>query len=165
MAHEQTWIDVGAAGELATAPLTRVSAGGRPLAISFRDGRFGALANACNHVGGPLGKGRLDADYIVCPWHNWKFHRCSGVGEPGFEQDRVPAYPVKVENGRVLVNLAAGSKRAKMPHEPHPLARKVERAAGPLRLAGIATAAMDAANPRFSGSDHLLGHALKEGRD
>ena len=32
---------------------------------------------------------------------------------------------------------------------------------GPLRLAGIATSAMDAANPRFSGSDHLLNHALK----
>jgi multimeric flavodoxin WrbA len=98
---------------------------------------------------------------FVCPWHNWKFHRCSGVGEPGFERDRVPAYPVKVENGRVLVNLAAGSKRAKSPHEPHPLSRKVERAAGPLRVAGIATTAMDAANPRFSGSDHLLDHALK----
>jgi len=29
-----------------------------------------------------------------------------------------------------------------------------------LRVAGISTTAMDAANPRFSGSDHLLGHAL-----
>ena len=34
-----------------------------------------------------------------------------------------------------------------------------------MRLAGISTTAMDAANPRFSGSDHLLGHALKAGRD
>jgi multimeric flavodoxin WrbA len=100
-----------------------------------------------------------------CPWHNWKFHRCSGVGEPGFERDRVPAYPVKVEHRRVLVNLAAGSKRAKSPHEPPPLSRKVERAAGPMRVAGIATTAMDAANPRFSGSDHLLDHALKAARE
>jgi hypothetical protein len=68
---------------------------------------------------------------------------------------------VKVKNGRVLVNLAAGSKRAKSRHKPHPLSRTVERAAGPYRLAGIATTAMDAANPRFSGSDHLLGQALK----
>ena len=84
MAREQNWIDVGAADELATTPLRRVTAGGRLLAISFRDGRFGAVANACNHVGGPLGEGRLDGDYIVCPWHNWKFHRCTGQGEPGF---------------------------------------------------------------------------------
>jgi nitrite reductase/ring-hydroxylating ferredoxin subunit/multimeric flavodoxin WrbA len=163
MAGEQNWVDVGAADELATAPLQHVTAAGRPLAISFRDGRFGAVANACNHVGGPLGDGRLDGDYIVCPWHNWKFHRCSGVGEPGFEEDRVPSYPIKVEHGRVLVDVAAGTRRMRKPHDPHPLARKVERAPGPLRLAGISTAAMDAANPRFSGSDHLLGHALRAG--
>ena len=58
--------------------------------MSFKDGTFGVVSNVCNHVGGPLGEGRLDGDYIVCPWHNWKFHRCSGVGEPGFEADRVP---------------------------------------------------------------------------
>jgi multimeric flavodoxin WrbA len=78
---------------------------------------------------------------------------------------RVPAYPVNVENGRVVVVLAAGTRRTKKPHDPHPLARKVERAPGPLRLAGIATTAMDAANPRFSGSDHLLAQALRAAGD
>jgi len=162
MAREQNWIDVGSVDELATTPLRRLTAGGRPLAISFRDGRFGAVANACNHVGGPLGEGCLEGDYIVCPWHNWKFHRCTGEGEPGFEEDRLPSYPVKVEDGRVLVDVATGTRRTRKPHEPHPLARKVERAP-PLRLAGISTSAMDRANPRFSGSDHLLGHALRAG--
>ena len=165
MAEDDNWVDIGASEELSAAPLKRVSAMNRQLAVSFKDGKFGAVSNTCNHVGGPLGEGRLEGEFIVCPWHNWKFHRCSGVGEPGFEEDRVPAFPVKVENGRVLVNLAAGSKRAKMPHEPHPLARQVKRTAGPLRLAGIATAAMDAANPRFSGSDHLLDHALRAAGD
>jgi nitrite reductase/ring-hydroxylating ferredoxin subunit len=70
MATEQSWVDVGAAAELAASPLRRVTAAGRPLAISYSDGRFGVVANACNHVGGPLGEGRLDGDYIVCPWHN-----------------------------------------------------------------------------------------------
>ena len=120
------------------------------------------MSNACNHVGGPLGDGRLDGDYITCPWHGWKFHRATGKGEPGFEEDAVPAFPVKVENGRVLVNIGAPTRRTKAPHAPHPLSRKVERAPGPLRLAGISTTAMDLANPRFSGSDHLLDIALKE---
>ena len=164
MAGDENWVDIGSADEFSKTPLKHVTAKNRELAVSFKDEKFGAVSNACNHVGGPLGDGRLDGDYIVCPWHNWKFHRCSGLGEPGFEEDRVPAYPIKIENGRVLVNLDAGSKRQKAPHEPHPLSRKVERAPGPLRLAGISTAAMDAANPRFSGSDHLLEHALKEGR-
>lgn len=164
MAGDENWVDIGGADEFSKTPLKHVTAKNREFAVSFKDEKFGAVSNACNHVGGPLGDGRLDGDYIVCPWHNWKFHRCSGLGEPGFEEDRIPAYPVKIENGRVLVNLDAGSKRQKTPHEPHPLSRKVERAPGPLRLAGISTTAMDAANPRFSGSDHLLEHALKEGR-
>ena len=156
----ENWIDIGAADELATSPLRRISVQNREIALSFRDEKFGALANACNHVGGPLGEGRLDGDYVTCPWHQWKFHHATGKGEPGFEEDAVPAYPVKVENGRVLVDLANASRRTKKPHPPHPLEREVVRAPGPLRVCGISTTAMDAANPRFSGSDHLLEHAL-----
>ena len=92
MAKDEDWIDLGAAAELATTPLQRVTAKDREFAVSYKDGTFGAIANACNHVGGPLGEGRLDGDYIVCPWHNWKFHRASGLGEPGFEEDRIPSY-------------------------------------------------------------------------
>jgi nitrite reductase/ring-hydroxylating ferredoxin subunit/multimeric flavodoxin WrbA len=157
----ENWVDVGAADELKTTPLRRISVQNRDIALSFREGTFGALSNACNHVGGPLGEGRLDGDYVTCPWHQWKFHRATGKGEPGFEEDAVPAYPVKVENGRVLVDIANASRRTKKPHPPHPLEREVKRAPGPLRVAGISTTAMDAANPRFSGSDHLLDCALK----
>jgi len=157
---DQNWIDVGAEGELSNAPLRRISAGGRELALSFKDGRFGIVSNTCNHVGGPLGEGRLHGDYISCPWHNWKFHRCTGLGEPGFEEDAVPAYTVKVEGGRVLVDMASATRRTRKPHAPHPLSRKIERAPGPIRIAGISTSPMDEANPRFSGSDHLLRHAL-----
>ena len=160
MAEKANWVDVGAAKELSETPLRRVRLANEDIALSFQDGQFGAVSNVCNHVGGPLGEGRLDGDYVVCPWHNWKFHRCSGLGEPGFEQDSVPAYPVKVENGRVLVDLSGATKRRRTPHPPHPLARKIERAPGPLRVAGLGTTVMDVANPRFSGSDHVLRHAL-----
>jgi multimeric flavodoxin WrbA/nitrite reductase/ring-hydroxylating ferredoxin subunit len=159
MASKADWVDIGAAEDFQT-PLTAATARSTPLAISCVDGQFGALSNACNHVGGPLGEGRLDGHYIICPWHGWKFHRCTGLGEPGFEEDRVPAFPVKVEGGRLLVDLANATRRLRKPHDPHPLARKVERAAGPLRLAGISTTVIAADNPRFSGSDHLLGQAL-----
>jgi nitrite reductase/ring-hydroxylating ferredoxin subunit/multimeric flavodoxin WrbA len=158
MAEE--WIDVGSTEELSATPLRRVTAGNREFAVSFKDGRFGVVSNTCNHVGGPLGDGRLDGEYITCPWHNWKFHRCTGKGEPGFEEDAVPAYALKVENGRVVIDVASATKRTRKPHPPHPLSRKIERAPGPVRVAGISTSPMDEANPRFSGSDHLLRHAL-----
>jgi nitrite reductase/ring-hydroxylating ferredoxin subunit/multimeric flavodoxin WrbA len=160
----ENWVDVGAADDLSKRGLQAVTAGRHALAVSYKDGQFGVVSNICNHAGGPLGEGRLDGDYITCPWHQWKFHRCTGLGEPGFEEDRVPSYPLKTENGRVLVDLAHPTRRHAKPHPPHPLERKVERQGGPPRLAGISTTAMDAANPRFSGSDHLLMHALNEAR-
>jgi multimeric flavodoxin WrbA/nitrite reductase/ring-hydroxylating ferredoxin subunit len=154
------WVDLGDAAELSRTALQRCTAGRTEIALSCLGGKFGAVHNACNHVGGPLGEGHLDGDYVVCPWHQWKFHRVTGEGEPGFEADKVPSFAVKVESGRVLVNLGSATKRSKAPHEPHPLARPVSRAAGPVRVAGISTTAMSKRAPRYSGSDHLLESAL-----
>jgi multimeric flavodoxin WrbA/nitrite reductase/ring-hydroxylating ferredoxin subunit len=165
MAGNENWVDVGAADELARTALRSFKTNNIDIALSFREGTWGALSNACNHVGGPLGDGRLEQDYIVCPWHGWKFHRCTGLGEPGFEADQVPAFPVRVERGRVLVNVAAPTRRHKSPHPPHPLEREIARQSGPLRLAGISTTVMDTGNPRFSGSEHLLGQALKAAQE
>jgi multimeric flavodoxin WrbA/nitrite reductase/ring-hydroxylating ferredoxin subunit len=161
MAGNENWVDLGAGDELARTPLRSCKVNTIDIALSFRDGIWGALSNACNHVGGPLGDGHLDQDYIVCPWHGWKFHRCTGLGEPGFEADQVPAFPARVERGRVLVNVAAPTRRRKSPHSPHPLEREIVREPGPLRLAGVSTTVMDLGNPRFSGSEHLLRYSLK----
>ena len=157
---DDEWVDVGAADELARAPLQQVTVGRTRVALSCVDGRFAAINGVCNHVGGPLGEGRLDGEYVVCPWHYWKFHRETGLGEPGYEADAVPAHDVRVDGGRVLVRAAAGSKRSKSPHAPHPLARKPERAPGPVRVLGLSTTAMTAGQPRYSTSEALLETAL-----
>jgi nitrite reductase/ring-hydroxylating ferredoxin subunit len=116
MAGPDNWVDVGSAEELARAPLRSLKANNIDIALSFRDGTWGALSNACNHVGGPLGDGRLDQDYIICPWHGWKFQRCTGFGEPGFEADRVPAFPVRVEGAasRSTSRRRRGGRRARI---------------------------------------------------
>jgi nitrite reductase/ring-hydroxylating ferredoxin subunit/multimeric flavodoxin WrbA len=157
---EPNWVDVGSVEDLRTAPLRQIVAGRTRIALSFRDGEFAAISGNCNHVGGPLGDGHHDGDYVVCPWHGWKFHFRTGEGEPGFEDDRVPAHDVKVEGGRVLVDTVARTTRNRNPHEPHPLARKPERAPGPIRVAGISTTMMNAELPRFSTSEELLATAL-----
>jgi nitrite reductase/ring-hydroxylating ferredoxin subunit/multimeric flavodoxin WrbA len=156
----EDWVDVGAADELGRSALQVVRAGRRALALSCVEGVFGAIDGVCNHVGGPLGEGRIEGEYVVCPWHYWKFHRASGLGEPGYEEDKVPAYRVKVEGGRVLVDLASATKRGRLPHPPHALARPVEREDGPIRVLGISTTAMTDGHPRTSTSDLLLEHGL-----
>jgi multimeric flavodoxin WrbA len=107
-----------------------------------------------------LGQGRLDGDYIVCPWHYWKFHRATGLGEPGYEEDAVPSHAVKVENGRVLVQRMAQTKRSRLPHPPHAVARKPQRQDGKPRIVGISTTVMTEGQERFSTSEHLLEQAL-----
>jgi len=85
----------------------------------------------------------------------------TGEGEPGFEADRVPRYELKEEGGRLFVNVNAVTTRNKLPHDPHPLQRKLERAPGRVRLLGLATTAMDRSFPRYSTSDALLDVALE----
>jgi len=155
------WRDVGPAEKFSDGSVTEVDLGRVKIAVSLRDGKFGVVSGICNHVGGPLGKGHLDGEYIVCPWHHWKFHRSSGEGEPGFEEDAVPRYEFRVENGHLQINAEPATARKKKPHEPHPLARKVARASGPVRVLGISTTAMDASYPRYSTSDALLEAALE----
>lgn len=164
MNEPQDWVDVGAAEDFRRTPLREAQLGERVVAISYKDGRFGVISNVCNHVGGPLGRGRLDGEYVVCPWHQYKFHRCTGEGEPGYEADKVPAYAAKEEKGRLLVTAKPVSRRGHLHHDPHPLTRSTERAPGPLRVGGISTTAMDANNPRFSTSEHLLEVALEHAR-
>ena len=160
-----TWLDVGDALDLAAHPLQEVRAGNTRIALSCVNGVYGAVSGVCNHVGGPLGQGRIDGDFVVCPWHEDKFHRCTGSGEPGYEGDRVPSHAVKVEHGRVLVSAQPLTPRGHLPHAPHPLARKPERVAGPIRVAGISTTIMQAGNPRYSTSEALLDVALTHARD
>ena len=155
------WTDVGAADDLSQRSVQEVVLGRTKVALTCKDGVFGAISGVCNHVGGPLGRGTLDGDYVVCPWHYWKFHGQTGIGEPGFEADRVPAHEVRVDRGRVLVRNAASSKRTHKLHTPHPLARPVRREAGPVRILGISTTAMTDGHPRYSTSDALLEHGLR----
>lgn len=162
--NQETWIDVGNATTLKKQPLQQVKLGTTRVALVYKDGRFSAISGTCNHVGGPLGEGRLDGDYVVCPWHYWKFHCRTGEGEPGFEEDKVPVHEVRVEGGRVLVNSKPATRRGRKPHPPHPLAREVKREPGPVRIAGISTTVMTAAHPRYSTSDALLEVSLAHAR-
>lgn len=157
---KEKWHDLGPVDLLKESSLQEITIGNTKIALSYSNGEFGAVSGVCNHVGGPLGQGRLDGEYIVCPWHNYKFERKTGVGEPGFEEDRVPQYKLKIENNNLFINLEPLTGRHKSPHPPHPLERPVKREEGSIRVVGISTTAMDSQNPRYSTSDKLLEVAI-----
>ena len=71
---DATWTEIGLVDELMQRPLQQIVCGQTKLALSYKEGRFAAISGVCNHIGGPLGEGRLEGDYVVCPWHYRQFH-------------------------------------------------------------------------------------------
>lgn len=157
----KSWVDLGPADKLKERPLWQIEAGGLKIALIYKGGAFSAVSGECNHEKGPLGKGRMDGDYVVCPWHGWAFHRETGHGKPPYETACLPRYEVKEEDGRLLLNKEPISERVEYPHPPDPLSREVRREPGPLRVAGISATAMSKSLPRYSTSESLLQAALE----
>ncbi|HPM42451.1 MAG TPA: NAD(P)H-dependent oxidoreductase [Candidatus Omnitrophota bacterium] len=158
------WVDLGSVIELKKKRLQEVRLGDTPVALTFKDGVFSAVSGECNHEKGPLGKGRTDGEYIICPWHGWTFHRKTGHGKHPFEAACLPRYALKDSRGHLFINTKPMNRRAEYPHPPHPLSRRITRGDGPIRVAGISTTAMSKSLPRYSTSEDLLETALKHAR-
>ncbi len=69
-----------------------------------------ACVNRCPHEGYPLSEGVLTTDpagggscILTCNWHNWKFDL--ETGETLVGGDRLRRFPVRVEAGRILVDV------------------------------------------------------------
>ena len=80
------------------------SCGDKTICVANVDGKITAMDNVCLHRGGPLGQGVIDEGKLVCPWHGWGFDPATGEALHN-RSAKVPLYPVKVENGNVLVEL------------------------------------------------------------
>jgi nitrite reductase/ring-hydroxylating ferredoxin subunit len=93
-----------AVADLPSGKAAEVVVNGQAIALFNVDGTFHALAGRCPHRGGPLGQGFLDGARVSCPWHNYTFDVTTGenVVSAGLKVER---YEVKVEDGRVLVNV------------------------------------------------------------
>ena len=155
------WIDLGPVEHFKRHSLTRAKINTTQIVVTYSGGEFGILSGVCNHAGGPLADGKLEGEYITCPWHNWKYHCRTGLGEPGFEADAVPRYDFKIEGDHLYASEQPVTKRTHGVHAPHRLSRKIERAPGPVRVVGISTTNMDVAHPRYSTSDALLAIAME----
>jgi 3-phenylpropionate/trans-cinnamate dioxygenase ferredoxin subunit len=113
------WHDIAAEADVTVGNPAIARIGGREIGV-MRDPRTNdliAIRNRCPHSGARLClgtvaqriEGEVGGDYqlvdrtvVVCPWHGWEFDASTGecIEDPSF---RVAAYPVRVEDGRVLV--------------------------------------------------------------
>ena len=99
------FIAVAALDELPNGARKLVEVDGRPLAVFNIAGELYAIADVCSHDDGPVAEGELDGHEIECPRHGARFDVCTGkvLSFPAIVD--IPAYPVKIEDGQVLVGL------------------------------------------------------------
>ncbi len=75
------------------------------IAVCRIEGRYYAFEDVCTHDGAPLGEGCLVGNEIECPRHGARFDVRDG------HVTRMPAvapietFEVKIENGRILVEI------------------------------------------------------------
>ncbi len=101
------WLDVGTVDTVeATQPFS-AEIDGVPIVIVRCDSGYYAVEDRCTHDGEALAGAEVETDAcrIICPRHGARF--CLKTGQaltpPAYEPVRT--YPVRVEGGRVLVEL------------------------------------------------------------
>lgn len=100
------WVDVLAIDKLEPGDVTPAQHGKRKLAIyDAKDGLY-ATAALCTHAGAPLCDGYFDGHVIECPLHQGGFDIRDGRALFAPVTRALKTYPVKVEAGRVLVQVS-----------------------------------------------------------
>ncbi|MCI4319757.1 MAG: Rieske (2Fe-2S) protein [Thermoplasmata archaeon] len=83
----------------------RVTVNGKTVAVFNLDGTLRGIDAACTHVGGPLERGPVAGGVVTCPWHGSQFDLATGAMKRGPAARGVTSYPVRVENGHLVVEL------------------------------------------------------------
>lgn len=81
-----------------------IEVAGRRIALFHLNGTFHALEGACIHQGAPIGEGKVEERYVVCPWHEWRFDVTTGVCETT-EGARQEVLPVTVDGDDIYIEI------------------------------------------------------------
>ena len=71
-------------------------------------GNYYAIADLCSHDDGPLGDGEVEDYQIICPRHGARFDLKTGEALTFPAVEDIPAYPVRVRNGKIEVGIPVG---------------------------------------------------------
>jgi nitrite reductase (NADH) small subunit len=89
-----------------------VLVGDDEIAIFNLGDRFVACENSCPHRGGPLADGMVSGTTVVCPLHAYKLCLDTGNVLKPEVCVKVDAFPVRVENGVILVAIDSAEEKA-----------------------------------------------------
>ena len=98
------WVDVGPIEAIPVlgARVVKTQAGCIAVFRTAAEEAF-ALDDRCPHKGGPLSQGIVHGRAVTCPLHNWIIDLETGAAR-GADKGHVRSIPLKVENGRILLD-------------------------------------------------------------
>lgn len=99
------WVEVCAAEDVPELEGRRVVVNGFYIAVFNTEEGFFAVCDVCPHMGGPLSDGDVAATTVSCPLHARKIEMKTGQVKND-DLSRVLTFPVKVEDGKVLLDAA-----------------------------------------------------------
>ncbi|MGB2895652.1 MAG: non-heme iron oxygenase ferredoxin subunit [Anaerolineales bacterium] len=99
------FVSAAAADEVGNGARILLEIDGQAIALFNIAGEFFAIADVCSHDGAPVADGELDGYQISCPRHGAHFDLRTGKVLTLPAVVDIPAYPVRVEDGEVLIGL------------------------------------------------------------
>ncbi len=99
MSEEAAFVDIAEADAIPSGTSAGVQVEGERIAVFNYEGQYFATQNSCPHMGASLAGGpMLKGGRIRCMLHGWviDFNECE-------DEDGLRRFPVKVEDGRILV--------------------------------------------------------------
>ena len=100
-----TWTDAASREALAKSVLLEVEAAGAAILLYDVGGTVYATAAVCPHHAAWLSQGSIRGDIVDCPRHMGQFHIPTGRKLRGPECPDLRTYPVRVQDGRVWVQV------------------------------------------------------------
>ncbi|SMX30697.1 nitrite reductase small subunit NirD [Actibacterium lipolyticum] len=106
-----SWIDVGSIDQIPVrgARILKTAVGCVAL-FRTSEAEVFATSDRCPHKGGPLSDGIVHGKSVTCPLHNWVFSLETGEAQ-GADEGQIATYPVRVENGRIIIDGTQLAKR------------------------------------------------------
>jgi len=99
------WTDATAFDDVPDDDVTSVQLDGRDIALYKVEGSVFATDNTCTHGHARLCDGFLEGHEIECPLHQGKFDVRDGSPTCAPVTEALRCYPVRIEDGRVFLQL------------------------------------------------------------
>jgi nitrite reductase/ring-hydroxylating ferredoxin subunit len=97
------WHPVAAMDDIEEGEAISIELNDNRVAIYRINGAFYATQDRCTHGRASLAGGYIEGDCIACPLHDGVFHIPTGKAVSAPATDDLRVYPIKCEDGQVLV--------------------------------------------------------------